>query len=244
MSEYLTNDTDLKKVANAIRSKGGTSTPLIYPDGFVSAIRAIKTTPILQTKTITPSTSRQEIVSDSGYDGLSKVTVEAVKTQAKSITPGTSQKIVTPDNSYLALSSVTVAGDANLKSENIKSGVSIFGQTGTYVGQTGDKTVTATNGYVSNGNVYIVFPEGPSSVNDIKNLCLSGIGAYYGNQPAFFYALRTTANIWGMNIWVFINNNWSIFMPNISNTGNVLYFPVNEGLSNFGFNYTNIILTY
>lgn len=244
MSEYLTNDTDLKKVANAIRVKGGTSTPLTYPDGFVSAIEAIKTTPILQTKTITPSTSKQEIVSDSGYDGLSKVTVEAIKTQAKSITPGTSQKIVTPDSSYLALSSVTVAGDANLKSENIKSGVSIFGQTGTYVGQTGDKTVTATNGYVSNGKMYIVFPEGPSSVNDIKNLCLSGIGAHCGNHPVFFYTLRTTANVWGMHIWAFINNNWSIFMPNISNIGNTLYFPVNEMLNNFSFSYTNIILTY
>ena len=41
MAEYLTNTTDLTAVANAIRAKGGTSAPLVYPSGFVSAIQAI-----------------------------------------------------------------------------------------------------------------------------------------------------------------------------------------------------------
>lgn len=43
MAEYLTNTADLTKVASAIREKGGTSEPLVYPDGFVTAIQAIKT---------------------------------------------------------------------------------------------------------------------------------------------------------------------------------------------------------
>lgn len=43
MAEYLTNTTDLTKVAAAIREKGGTSDPLVYPDGFVTAIQAIQT---------------------------------------------------------------------------------------------------------------------------------------------------------------------------------------------------------
>ena len=43
MAEYLTNTTDLTKVASAIREKGGTSAPLVYPDGFVTAIQAIQT---------------------------------------------------------------------------------------------------------------------------------------------------------------------------------------------------------
>ena len=43
MAEYLTNTTDLTKVASAIRAKGGTSNPLVYPDGFVTAIQAIET---------------------------------------------------------------------------------------------------------------------------------------------------------------------------------------------------------
>lgn len=43
MAEYLTNTADLTVVADAIRAKGGTSDPLVYPDGFVSAIRNIQT---------------------------------------------------------------------------------------------------------------------------------------------------------------------------------------------------------
>lgn len=39
----MTNDTDLKKVADAIRTKGGTSAALSYPNEYVSAINAITT---------------------------------------------------------------------------------------------------------------------------------------------------------------------------------------------------------
>ena len=41
--EYLTTDTDLIKVANAIRVKSGTTAKLSFPDGFVQAINSIPT---------------------------------------------------------------------------------------------------------------------------------------------------------------------------------------------------------
>ena len=43
MADYLTTDTELTSVANAIRTKGGTSSSLVYPAGFVSAINDITT---------------------------------------------------------------------------------------------------------------------------------------------------------------------------------------------------------
>lgn len=39
--DYLTTDTELTSIADAIRTKGGTSASLVYPAGFISAINAI-----------------------------------------------------------------------------------------------------------------------------------------------------------------------------------------------------------
>ena len=57
MAEYLTNTTDLTAVANAIRAKGGTSAPLVYPSGFVSAIQSIDTTGGAKPATLTLTSS-------------------------------------------------------------------------------------------------------------------------------------------------------------------------------------------
>ncbi|MBR3667379.1 MAG: hypothetical protein IKN66_09510 [Ruminococcus sp.] len=64
-------------------------------------------TPVLQDKTVTPSTSEQTITADEGKDGLGTVTVSAV----------------------------TAAIDANITAGNIKDGVTILGVTGTYSGE-------------------------------------------------------------------------------------------------------------
>ena len=43
MANYLTTDTELTSIANAIRTKGGTSDTLSYPTGFINAINNIST---------------------------------------------------------------------------------------------------------------------------------------------------------------------------------------------------------
>ena len=43
MADYLTTDTELTSVADAIREKGGTSAALAWPSGYVDAIDAIET---------------------------------------------------------------------------------------------------------------------------------------------------------------------------------------------------------
>lgn len=127
----------------------------------------------LQDKTVTPSTSKQTVKPDTGYDGLSSVTVNAMSTATQAtpsitvsdsglitasatqstgyVTSGTksstkqltikSASTITPSTSSQTIASgtyltgtQTIKGDSNLVAGNIKSGTSIFGVTGTYVG--------------------------------------------------------------------------------------------------------------
>lgn len=96
----------------------------------------------LQSKTVSPSESAQTVKADNGYDGLSQVTVNAIsstyigsdvtkKSAATYIPKTTDQSIAS--GQYLS-GTQTIKGDANLVAGNIKSGVSIFGVTGTYTG--------------------------------------------------------------------------------------------------------------
>lgn len=78
MAEYLTNDTDLKKVADAIRTKGGTSAALSYPDEYVSAINAITTGTEL--KIVVSVTSGATVTATKGSDTVSGTSVNGVCT--------------------------------------------------------------------------------------------------------------------------------------------------------------------
>jgi len=96
-----------------------------------------KPTPNLQSKTTTPTTSSQTITADSGYDGLSQVTVNAISPTkaAQTYTPTTTNQTIA--SGRWLTGTQTIKGDANLVADNIKSGVSIFGVTGSYEGSGG-----------------------------------------------------------------------------------------------------------
>ena len=78
---YLTNESELTSIANAIRSKTGTNSSLVYPAEFVSAIGNINTHGSIQAvQNVTPTESAQNVRPDTGYDGLAGVNVGAIST--------------------------------------------------------------------------------------------------------------------------------------------------------------------
>lgn len=89
---YITNSTELTSVANAIRTKGGTSSSLVYPAGFVSAIGDIPTG-ITPTGTKSITTNGTHDVTNYASASVA-VPASAVDSGTKSITTNGTHDVV------------------------------------------------------------------------------------------------------------------------------------------------------
>ena len=155
MAEYLTNTTDLTKVASAIREKGGTSDSLVYPDGFVTAIQAIQTGTELQIivtvtsgATVT-ATKGSKVVSGTSVNGTCTLTVPEAGTWSVKATrngqTSDTKSVTFTDRYAVTLSFVSAVLNDNEWSK-IKS-VSDAGQGANYW-SVGDRKAVTLNGTV------------------------------------------------------------------------------------------------
>ena len=155
MAEYLTNTTDLTKVASAIREKGGTSDSLVYPDGFVEAIQDIQTGTELQiivtvTSGATVTATKGSLsVSGTSVNGTCTLTVPEPGTWSVSATLGgqTSEtKTVSITGSY-AVAILLVSSTLNNNDWSAIKSVSDAGQGANYW-SIGDRKAVTLNGTV------------------------------------------------------------------------------------------------
>ena len=155
MAEYLTNTTDLTKVASAIREKGGTSDSLVYPDGFVTAIQAIQTGTELQiivtvTSGATVTATKGSLsVSGTSVNGTCTLTVPETGTWSVSATLGgqtSDTKTVSITDSY-AVALSFVSSTLNNNEWSVIKSISDAGQGENYW-SIGDRKAVTLNGTV------------------------------------------------------------------------------------------------
>lgn len=127
MAKKVVEESSLISVADAIRERAGTTSKLVFPEGWEETIRGISSAGFVPSGTIYITKNGTHAVSQYAS---ANVQVEPIL-QEKTMSPSNKDVAVGPDSGYDALSRVVIKGDKNLTAENIKSGVTIFDVVGT-----------------------------------------------------------------------------------------------------------------
>ena len=138
MSQVLITKSKLDSLAQSVASKTGVSLPLTI-DQMVTEIADFQGTadPILQNKTVSPSTVQQSITADSNYDGLGTVTVNAI-----------------PSNYIITSDADAIASDILNGKTAYVNGVKITGNLNVATYYSGSNSPSSSLG--SNGDFYLM----------------------------------------------------------------------------------------
>lgn len=171
---------------------GGGGTITQDEDGYLTVSESGTGVSVLQSKSVTPSETAQTVTPDTGSDALASVSVGAISSTyvgsgvtrkaAATITPGTSNQTIAA-GTYLE-GTQTILGDSDLIPGNIKSGVSLFGLTGTYSGGGGIGTfsLTISCDVPAPANFYIYY------MSFADGLEFNTTSSYYGSVETIYVA--------------------------------------------------------
>ena len=140
VTEYLTNSTDLKTVADAIRTKTGGTSNLVYPNGFATAIAGIASD--------CNATANHILSGKTAYVGNAKITGNISSKSAATYNVSSSNQTISSGQYLSGNQTIRAVTTSNISAANIKKGVTVK------VGDAGDDDrITAVTGtYTSDAN--------------------------------------------------------------------------------------------
>ena len=117
MAEYLTNDTELKSIANAIRTKSGKTGNLSYPSGFVSTIQGIASN--------CTATAGDIKTGKTAWVGNAKVTGNMSGKSAETYNTSTSDRTISGGQYLSGAQTIKGVSTSNISAGNIKANVNV-----------------------------------------------------------------------------------------------------------------------
>lgn len=231
----VTGTIETKTSSNLTASGATVTVPAGYyaSNATKSVTTATQATPSISVdsagKITASATQTAGYVSAGTKSGTKQLTTQAAKT----ITPSTSSQTAVASGVYTT-GTVTIAGDSNLKAENIAEGVSIFGVTGSHSGGSGGASNISVEFeyelteemYEPGANLYTFIPKTDFNINDCATFRIELIFTHYTNMGSKeenclvdFVRFSTLDNIILSNVnsstsnntvtgsWVIDNNN-------------------------------------
>jgi len=213
-----------------ITSQGTNAGGYFHQPGYYQLTYAVSGDQSMQTKTVTPTTSTQNVTADTGYTGLKKVVVNAIPSSyvqptttvgATTYRASTSNQTINAGTYHSAAATIAAVSQTNLTAANIKSGTTItisngqsnlWSVTGTYTGgggtsknvQINQSTTRTTSSTLSKAN---------------GDLTVSKTGTY----DVYWTATRSatsTQYTWGSQLYVggsaygSVNTSWNNHVQN------------------------------
>ena len=153
-----------------ITSQGTNAGGYFHQPGYYQLTYAVSGDQSLQTKTVTPTTSTQNVTADTGYTALKKVVVNPIPSSyvqptttvgATTYRASTSSQTISAGTYHSAAATIAAVTQTNLDAANIKSGTTVtisngqsnlWSVTGTYTGGGGGSASVASTTWTNSSN--------------------------------------------------------------------------------------------
>ena len=242
-------DVEITYNNNTIVTMSSSGTEILETEGtFLTddiTVQYTKPTPTLQSKSATPTESAQTITPDSGYDGLSQVSVGAISSSyvgsnvprqaAQTITPTTTDQTIASGKYLTGTQTIEGIVCTNLTAANIANGVTVKIGTATDDDSVASVTGTLQGGY-SESLIKQYIQRDTSFTNITFPSGMTKIGEYAFAGCTYFNPSSLPSSITSIGDYAFYNSRLTSLtsLPNgVTSIGTYAFYSTKVNLTSF-----------